>query len=156
MIVGTASSYRAPVMFLGLCDPPRRRRVRGLMGVAAGEVAYYPRSTRTLTKGGAPLRGTEGEVFFARYVPGASLGPVATPPGSPATTSRPEGERGGRRRPRAFGALMRAELRPRGRVEGVRSAALEPFRAEGLHTASTCDDSRDDYGRACSSPRRAR
>jgi len=73
--------------------------------------------------------------FFAMYVLGASLGPVGTGLASDYFTFQ-KASAAGAVAPLAFGALMKAELRSLvGESKGFDLRALEPFRAEGLHTA---------------------
>jgi len=73
--------------------------------------------------------------FFAMYVLGASLGPVGTGLASDYFTFQ-KASAAGAVAPLGFGDLMAAELRSLvGESKGFDMRALEPFRAEGLHTA---------------------
>jgi predicted MFS family arabinose efflux permease len=140
MIVGTASIVIcAPFMFLGLMRPAGD--VVGfalLMGIGTGVMfAYYSTVYSTIHDVVEPaLRGTAMALyFFAMYVLGASLGPVGTGLASDYFTFQ-KASAAGAVAPLAFGALMRAELRSLvGESKGFDLRALEPFRAEGLHTA---------------------
>jgi predicted MFS family arabinose efflux permease len=140
MIVGTASIVIcAPFMFLGLMRPAGD--VVGfavLMGIGSGVMfAYYSTVYSTIHDVVEPaLRGTAMALyFFAMYVLGASLGPVGTGLASDYFTFQKASETGAVT-PLPFVALMRAELRSLvGEAKGFDLRALEPFRAEGLHTA---------------------
>ena len=140
MIVGTASIVIcAPFMFLGLMRPAGD--VAGfavLMGIGSGVMfAYYSTVYSTIHDVVEPaLRGTAMALyFFAMYVLGASLGPVGTGLASDYFTFQ-KASAAGAVAPLPFGALMRAELRSLvGESKGFDLRALEPFRAEGLHTA---------------------
>jgi MFS family permease len=140
MIVGTASIVIcAPFMFFGLMRPAGD--VVGfavLMGIGSGVMfAYYSTVYSTIHDVVEPaLRGTAMALyFFAMYVLGASLGPVGTGLASDYFTFQ-NASAAGAVEPLAFGALMRAELRSLvGESKGFDLRALEPFRAEGLHTA---------------------
>ncbi len=73
--------------------------------------------------------------FCAMYVLGASLGPVGTGLASDYFTFQ-AASAAGVVQPLGFGALMTAELRSLvGEAKGFDVRALEPFRAQGLHTA---------------------
>ena len=73
--------------------------------------------------------------FFAMYVLGASMGPVGTGLVSDYFTFQ-KASAAGAVAPLPFGALIFAELRSLvGEAKGFNLRALEPFRAEGLHTA---------------------
>jgi predicted MFS family arabinose efflux permease len=140
MIVGTASIVIcAPFMFLGLMRPAGD--VVGfavLMGIGSGVMfAYYSTVYSTIHDVVEPaLRGTAMALyFFAMYVLGASLGPVGTGLASDYFTFQ-KASAAGAVEPLPFGALMAAEFRSLvGESKGFDLRALEPFRAEGLHTA---------------------
>ncbi len=140
MIVGTAAIVIcAPFMFLGLMRPAGD--VLGfalLMGIGSGVMfAYYSTVYSTIHDVVEPaLRGTAMALyFFAMYVLGASLGPVGTGLASDYFTFQ-KASAAGAVAPLPFGGLMRAELRSLvGESKGFDLRALEPFRAEGLHTA---------------------
>lgn len=140
LIVGTAAIViTAPLMFLGLGRP--RGDVVGfalLMGAGSGVMfAYYSTVYSTIHDVVEPsLRGTAMALyFFAMYVLGASLGPVGTGLASDYFTFQ-AASAAGAVAPLPFGALMLAELRSLvGESKGFDLRALEPFRAEGLHTA---------------------
>jgi MFS family permease len=140
LIVGTASIVIcAPFMFLGLMRPAGD--VVGfalLMGIGSGVMfAYYSTVYATIHDVVEPsLRGTAMALyFFAMYVLGASLGPVGTGLVSDYFTFQ-KANAAGAVDPLPFGALMMAELRSLvGESKGFNLRALEPFRAEGLHTA---------------------
>ncbi len=140
LIVGmTAIVICAPFMFLGLMRP--RGDVVGfavLMGIGSGVMfAYYSTVYSTIHDVVEPsLRGTAMALyFFAMYVLGASLGPVGTGLASDYFTFQ-KASAAGAVAPLRFGALMLAELRSLvGESKGFDLRALEPFRAEGLHTA---------------------
>jgi hypothetical protein len=69
------------------------------------------------------------------YLLGASLGPVGTGLASDYFTFQ-AASAAGAVQPLPFGALMLAELRSlAGEAKGFDLRALEPFRAQGLHTA---------------------
>jgi MFS family permease len=82
------------------------------------------------------LRGTAMALyFFAMYVLGASLGPVGTGLASDYFTFQ-KASAAGAVAPLGFGALIAAEFRSLvGESKGFDLRPLEPFRAEGLHTA---------------------
>jgi predicted MFS family arabinose efflux permease len=140
MIVGTAAIVIcAPLMFLGLSRPSGD--VVGftlLMGLGSGVMfAYYSTVYSTIHDVVEPsLRGTAMALyFFAMYVLGASLGPVGTGLASDYFTFQ-KASATGAVEPLRFGALMAAELRSLvGESKGFNLRALEPFRADGLHTA---------------------
>ena len=73
--------------------------------------------------------------FCAMYLLGASLGPVGTGLASDYFTFQ-AASAAGAVQPLPFGALMMAEFRSlAGESKGFDLRALEPFRADGLHTA---------------------
>jgi len=82
------------------------------------------------------LRGTAMALYFcAMYLLGASLGPVGTGLVSDYYTFQ-AASAAGAVQPLPFGALMAAEFRSLvGEAKGFDLRALEPFRAQGLHTA---------------------
>ena len=99
--------------------------------------AYYSTVYSTIHDVVEPsLRGTAMALYFcAMYVLGASLGPVGTGLASDYFTFQ-AASAAGAVAPLPFGALMLAELRSLvGESKGFDLRALEPFRAEGLHTA---------------------
>ena len=140
LIVGTAAiAISAPFMFLGLTRPGGD--VVGfavLMGIGVGVMfAYYSTVYSTIHDVVEPsLRGTAMALyFFAMYVLGASMGPVGTGLVSDYFTFQ-RASAAGAVEPLPFGALMLAELRSLvGESKGFNVRALEPFRADGLHTA---------------------
>jgi predicted MFS family arabinose efflux permease len=140
LIVGTASIVIcAPLMFLALMRPAGD--VIGfalLMGTGSGVMfAYYSTVYSTIHDVVEPsLRGTAMALyFFAMYVLGASMGPVGTGLVSDYFTFQKAGAAGAIE-PLGFGAIVMAELRGLvGESKGFNVRALEPFRAEGLHTA---------------------
>jgi MFS family permease len=140
LIVGTLAIVAcAPLMFLALMRPAGD--VAGfalLMGVGCGVMyAYYATVYSTLHDVVEPsLRGTAMALYFcAMYVLGASLGPVGTGLASDYFTFQ-AASAAGAVQPLPFGALMSAELRSLiGAAKGFDVRALEPFRAQGLHTA---------------------
>jgi predicted MFS family arabinose efflux permease len=140
LIVGTAAiAVCTPLMYLGLGRP--RGDVVGfslLMATGVGVMfAYYSTVYSTIHDVVEPgLRGTAMALyFFAMYVLGASLGPVGTGLASDYFTFQ-LASRAGAVAPLPFGSLMLAELRSLvGESKGFDLRALEPFRAEGLHTA---------------------
>jgi predicted MFS family arabinose efflux permease len=140
LLVGTASIVIcAPLMFLGLGRPGGD--VAGfavLMGLGSGVMfAYYSTVYSTIHDVVEPsLRGTAMALyFFAMYVLGASMGPVGTGLVSDYFTFR-KASAAGAVAPLPFGELMIAELRSLvGGSKGFNVRALEPFRADGLHTA---------------------
>jgi predicted MFS family arabinose efflux permease len=140
LIVGTAAIVMcAPLMFLGLL---RRSgdvwMFALLMGAGCGVMyAYYATVYATIHDVVEPsLRGSAMALyFFAMYVLGASLGPVGTGLASDYFTFQ-AASAAGAVQPLPFGALMLAEMRGLvGESKGFDLRALEPFRAEGLHTA---------------------
>jgi MFS family permease len=140
LVVGTvAIAICAPLMFLGLMRP--RGDVVGfalLMGTGSGVMfAYYSTVYSTIHDVVEPsLRGTAMALyFFAMYVLGASFGPVGTGLASDYFTFQ-AASAAGAVAPMPFGAIMTAELRSLvGASKGFDLRALEPFRAQGLHTA---------------------
>jgi len=129
----------APLMFLALMRPSGDIWVFALlMGTACGVMyAYYATVYSTIHDVVEPsLRGTAMALYFcAMYLLGASLGPVGTGLASDYFTFQ-AASAAGAVRPLPFGALMLAELRSLvGESKGFDLRALEPFRAEGLHTA---------------------
>jgi MFS family permease len=140
LIIGTlAILMSAPLMLLGLMRP--RGDVVGftlLMGTGVGVMfAYYSTVYSTIHDVVEPaLRGTAMALyFFAMYVLGASMGPVGTGLVSDYFTfQRASGA--GAVAPTPFGAILAAEVRSlMGESKGFDLRALEPFRADGLHTA---------------------
>jgi predicted MFS family arabinose efflux permease len=140
LLIGTASIVIcAPLMFFGLGRPGGD--VAGfalLMGLGSGVMfAYYSTVYSTIHDVVEPsLRGTAMALyFFAMYVLGASMGPVGTGLASDYFTFQ-KASAAGAVDPLPFGAIMAAELRSLvGEAKGFNLRALEPFRAEGLHTA---------------------
>jgi predicted MFS family arabinose efflux permease len=140
LIVGTvAIVICAPFMFFALGRPSGD--VIGftlLMGIGSGVMfAYYSTVYATIHDVVEPsLRGTAMALyFFAMYVLGASMGPVGTGLASDYFTFQ-KATAAGAVAPLPFGALMAAELRSLvGEAKGFNVRALEPFRADGLHTA---------------------
>jgi MFS family permease len=140
LIVGTAAIVICtPLMFLGLMRP--RGDILGfslLMGTGVGVMfAYYSTVYSTIHDVVEPsLRGTAMALyFFAMYVLGASLGPVGTGLVSDYFTFQ-RASAAGAVAPMPFGDIMMAELRSLvGESKGFNLRALEPFRADGLHTA---------------------
>ncbi len=140
LIIGTASiAICAPVMFLGLMRPSGDIwSFALLMGTGCGVMyAYYATVYSTIHDVVEPsLRGTAMALYFcAMYLLGASLGPVGTGLASDYFTFQ-AASAAGEVTPLPFGTLMLAELRSLvGEAKGFDLRALEPFRAEGLHTA---------------------
>jgi MFS family permease len=140
LIVGSvAIAICAPLIFLGLTRP--RGDVVGfalLGGIGVGVMfAYYSTVYSTIHDVMEPsLRGTAMALyFFAMYVLGASMGPVGTGLASDYFTFQ-AASRAGAVAPLPFGQLMGAEFRSLvGESKGFDLRALEPFRADGLHTA---------------------
>jgi len=140
LIVGTAAIViTAPLMFLGLARPAGD--VVGfalLMGTGSGVMfAYYSTVYSTIHDVVEPsLRGTAMALyFFAMYVLGASMGPVGTGLASDYFTFQ-AASAAGAVAPLPFGDIMLAEMRSLvGESKGFDLRALEPFRAQGLHTA---------------------
>jgi MFS family permease len=140
LIVGTAAIVICvPLMYLGL------GRGGGdvvgfalLMGLGVGVMfAYYSTVYSTIHDVIEPsLRGTAMALyFFAMYVLGASMGPVGTGLASDYFTFQ-KASAAGAVEPLPFLSIMAAELRSLvGESKGFNLKALEPFRAEGLHTA---------------------
>jgi MFS family permease len=108
------------------------------MGAGCGVMyAYYATVYSTLHDVVEPsLRGTAMALYFcAMYVLGASLGPVGTGLASDYFTFQ-AASAAGAVHPLSFTALMSAELRSLvGEAKGFDLRALEPYRAQGLHTA---------------------
>jgi predicted MFS family arabinose efflux permease len=140
LIIGTASiAICAPFMFLGLMRPSGDIwSFALLMGAGCGVMyAYYATVYSTIHDVVEPsLRGTAMALYFcAMYLLGASMGPVGTGLASDYFTFQ-AASAAGKVTPLPFGALMLAELRSLvGEAKGFDLKALEPFRAEGLHTA---------------------
>lgn len=140
LIVGTAAIVVcAPLMFAGLARPSGD--VAGfalLLGTGTGVMfAYYSTVYSTIQDVVEPsLRGTAMALyFFAMYVLGASMGPVGTGLASDYFTFQ-KASAAGAVAPLGFSALMAAEFRSLiGESKGFNLRALEPFRADGLHTA---------------------
>jgi len=140
LLVGTAAIVICtPLMFFGLGRP--RGDVLGfalLMGTGVGIMfAYYSTVYSTIHDVVEPaLRGTAMALyFFAMYVLGASMGPVGTGLASDYFTFQ-KASAAGAVAPLPFGRLILAELRSLvGESKGFDLRALEPFRADGLHTA---------------------
>jgi len=109
-----------------------------LMGAGCGVMyAYYATVYSTIHDVVEPsLRGTAMALYFcAMYILGASLGPIGTGLASDYFTFQ-AASAAGAVEPLPFGALMLAEVRSLvGESKGFDLRALEPFRAEGLHTA---------------------
>jgi MFS family permease len=140
LIVATASiAICVPFMFLALMRP--RGEVLGfslLMGAGSAVMyAYYATVYSTITDVVEPsLRGTAMALyFFAMYVLGASLGPLGTGVASDYFTYQAAAA-AGVAEPQSVGALL-LNLLPTliGRSKGMSTAAVEPFRAAGLHSA---------------------
>jgi MFS family permease len=140
LIVATASIViSAPLMYLSLARPGGD--VVGfavLMGLGCGVMyAYYSTVYSTIQDVVDPsLRGTAMALyFFAMYVLGASLGPIGTGVVSDYFTFKAAAAAGAVA-PRSFGQLI-ADLLPTlvGGTKGNATAAVEPFRAAGLHSA---------------------
>jgi MFS family permease len=140
LVVGTTiTAICAPLIFLGLIRP--RGDVMGfalLAGTGVGLMfAYYSTVYSTIHDVVEPsLRGTAMALyFFAMYVLGGAVGPVGTGLASDYFTFQ-VASRAGAVAPMPFGAMMVAEFRSLvGESKGFDLRALEPFRAEGLHTA---------------------
>jgi MFS family permease len=129
----------APLMLLGLMRP--KGDVWGfalLMGTGVGVMyAYYATVYSTIQDVVEPaLRGTAMALYFcAMYLLGASLGPVGTGLFSDYFTFQ-GASAAGAVTPLPFSDLIAAELRSLvGNSKGFNLTALEPFRAQGLHTA---------------------
>ena len=140
LLVGMASIVIcAPLMFLSLMRPAGDIVAFALlMGTACGVMyAYYATVYATIHDVVEPsLRGTAMALYFcAMYVLGASLGPVGTGLASDYFTFQ-AASAAGAAQPLPFGTLMLAEVRSLvGESKGFDLRALEPFRAQGLHTA---------------------
>jgi len=140
LIVGMlAIALCAPLMFLGLMQPRGNLWAFALlMGAGCGVMyAYYATIYSTIHDVVEPsLRGTAMALYFcAMYLLGASLGPVGTGLASDYFTFQ-AASAAGAVQSLPFGAIMFAELRSLvGEPKGFDLRALEPFRAEGLHTA---------------------
>src|SRR5262245_8717407 len=140
LIVATTSIVIcAPLMYLALTRPAGD--VLGfsiLMGVGCGVMyAYYSTVYSTLQEIVEPsLRGTAMALYFcAMYLCGASLGPVGTGIASDYFTYRAAAA-AGVVVPRTFFELMGDQVTNLTSVTRVPApAALEPFRAQGLHSA---------------------
>jgi MFS family permease len=140
LVVGCASIVICtPLMFFGLMR--EAGDIVGfalLMGIGCGVMyAYYATVYSTIHDVVEPsLRGTAMALYFcAMYLLGASLGPVGTGLASDYFTFQ-AASAAGKVQPLPFGALMGAELRSLvGEAKGFDLRALEPFRAQGLHTA---------------------
>jgi len=140
LIVGAAAiAICTPLIQLGLMRPAGD--VLGfalLTGTGVGVMfAYYSTVYSTIHDVVEPsLRGTAMALyFFAMYVLGASMGPVGTGLVSDYFTFQKASEAGAVP-PMPFGEIMTAEFRSLvGEAKGFNLRALEPFRAEGLHTA---------------------
>jgi MFS family permease len=108
------------------------------MGSGCGVMyAYYSTVYSTIHDVVEPaLRGTAMALYFcAMYLLGASLGPVGTGLVSDYFTFQ-AASAAGKVAPMPFGAIVAAEFRSLvGESKGFDLRALEPFRAEGLHTA---------------------
>jgi MFS family permease len=135
LIVATvALAISAPPMYLALTRAGGDWVTFGwLMGVGIG-VMYVYYTIQDVVE--PALRGTAMALYFcAMYLLGASLGPVGTGLISDYFTFQ-KATAAGAVAPMAFGPLMAAELRSLvGESKGFPLAALEPFRADGLHTA---------------------
>jgi predicted MFS family arabinose efflux permease len=140
LIVGCGSIVICtPLMFLGLMrDAGDIAGFALLMGTGCGVMyAYYATVYSTIHDVVEPsLRGTAMALYFcAMYLLGASLGPVGTGLASDYFTFQ-AASAAGKVQPLPFGELMAAELRSLvGEAKGFDLRALEPFRAQGLHTA---------------------
>jgi MFS family permease len=140
LMIGTASiAICAPFMFLGLMRPSGDVWGFALfMGAGCGVMyAYYATVYSTIHDVVEPaLRGTAMAMYFcAMYLLGASLGPVGTGLASDYFTFQ-AASAAGVVEPLPFGAIMMAEFRSLvGEAKGFNLTVLEPFRAEGLHTA---------------------
>ena len=140
LIVGCGSIVICtPLMFLGLGRPSGDLvGFALLMGAGCGVMyAYYSTVYSTIHDVVEPsLRGTAMALYFcAMYLLGASLGPVGTGLVSDYYTFQATSAAGAVQA-LPFSGLMSAELRSLvGEAKGFDLRALEPFRAEGLHTA---------------------
>jgi predicted MFS family arabinose efflux permease len=129
----------APLMFVALMQPAGQIVAFALlMGAGCGVMyAYYATVYATIHDVVEPsLRGTAMALYFcAMYILGASLGPIGTGLASDYFTFQ-AASAAGAVQPLPFGELMLAEMRSLvGESKGFDLRALEPFRAEGLHTA---------------------
>jgi hypothetical protein len=140
LVVATAALLvSTPPMFLALLRP--RGDVLAfslLMGLGIGVMyAYYATVYSTVQDIVAPsLRGTAMALYFcAMYLLGASLGPLGTGVASDYFTMK-AGAAAGVVAERSFGAVL-FDVLPTivGGVRASSPAALNPFRAEGLHRA---------------------
>lgn len=140
LIVATATIVLAtPPMYLALARPAGDLLSFSLlMGFGIGIMyAYYSTVYSTIHDVVEPsLRGTAMALYFAAmYLFGASLGPVGTGMISDYFTFQ-RGAEAGAVQPLPFGSLVAAEFRSLvGEAKGFDLAALEPFRAGGLHAA---------------------
>lgn len=118
IVAAAAIAISAPLMYLSLTRPPGD--VAGfalLMGSGVGVTyAYYATIYSTIQDIVEPaLRGTAMSIYFcAMYLAGASLGPIGTGLISDVFTARAASAAG---------------------VVGSTTAALEPYRGDGLHAA---------------------
>jgi hypothetical protein len=140
LLVATAALVvSTPLMFLALLVP--RGDVLAfslLMGLGIGVMyAYYATVYSTVQDIVAPsLRGTAMALYFcAMYLLGASLGPLGTGVASDYFTMK-AGAAAGVVGERSFGAVL-FDVLPTivGGARASSPAALNPFRAEGLHRA---------------------
>jgi MFS family permease len=140
LIVGAvAVAICAPLMFLGLMQASGQVWMFALlMGSGCGVMyAYYSTVYSTIHDVVEPaLRGTAMALYFcAMYLLGASLGPVGTGLVSDYFTFQ-AASAAGKVAPMPFASIVGAEFRSLvGESKGFDLRALEPFRAEGLHTA---------------------
>jgi MFS family permease len=140
LIVGTvAVAICAPLMFLGLMQASGEIwSFALLMGTGCGVMyAYYSTVYSTIHDVVEPaLRGTAMALYFcAMYLLGASLGPVGTGLVSDYFTFQ-AASAAGKVAPMPFASIVSAEFRSLvGESKGFDLRALEPFRAQGLHTA---------------------
>ena len=140
LIVGTvAVAICAPLMFLGLMQASGEVwSFALLMGTGCGVMyAYYSTVYSTIHDVVEPaLRGTAMALYFcAMYLLGASLGPVGTGLVSDYFTFQ-AASAAGKVQPLPFTSILSAEFRSLvGESKGFDLRALEPFRAQGLHTA---------------------
>jgi predicted MFS family arabinose efflux permease len=140
LIVGTvAVAICAPLMFFGLMQASGDVwSFALLMGSGCGVMyAYYSTVYSTIHDVVEPaLRGTAMALYFcAMYLLGASLGPVGTGLASDYFTFQ-AASAAGKVQPLPFASILAAELRSLvGSSKGFDLRALEPFRAQGLHTA---------------------
>jgi predicted MFS family arabinose efflux permease len=140
LIVGCGSIVICtPLMFLGLGRPAGDLvGFAFLMGAGCGVMyAYYSTVYSTIHDVVEPsLRGTAMALYFcAMYLLGASLGPVGTGLVSDYYTFQ-AASAAGAVQSLPFSDLMAAEFRSLvGESKGFDLRALEPYRAQGLHTA---------------------